>query len=218
MQHLELEELARLVDEEPNAAEAAHLEACAACRAELAALIEQSSALAALPPLTPPAHEWAALEARLAGEGLLRERRSRARWRVVALQAAAALALFAGGAAAGARWQGEGEQPTAARGAGSAVRAVAHQESAAEAEQAVRAAEAAYLAALTRYAELSDAQPSADPATRLAALEGIVLTTRAALEQAPADPVINGYHLAALGQQQAILQELAETASDRRWY
>lgn len=217
MQHLELEELARLVDEEPNPEEATHLAGCAACHAELVALIEQSSALASLPPLTPPAHEWPALEARLAEEGLIRGRPS-GRWRMAALQVAAAVVLFAGGAAAGAGWRGEAPSAPPPTGAGAMVRAIAHQESAAEAEQAVREAEAAYLAALTRYAELTDPQPSADPATRLAALEGIVLTTRAALEEAPADPVINGYHLAALGQQQAMLQRLAETASDRRWY
>ena len=60
--------------------------------------------------------------------------------------------------------------------------------------------------------------------SRLAALEGIVLTTRAALNEAPADPVINGYHLTALEQRDALLRELQEApvhSSDdnqQEWY
>ena len=57
-----------------------------------------------------------------------------------------------------------------------------------------------------------------DPLNQLAALEGIVLTTRAALEEAPADPVINGYHLSALGQRDAILRQIDARADEEPWF
>jgi hypothetical protein len=78
-----------------------------------------------------------------------------------------------------------------------------------EALAVMREAEFAYLNALTRYAELAGGVPGGDPMARLAALEGIVLTTRAALGQAPADPVINGYHMTALAQREATLRQIA---------
>jgi hypothetical protein len=81
--------------------------------------------------------------------------------------------------------------------------------SAEEALLFMREAESAYLEALTRYAELAGGVPGGDPMARLAALEGIVLTTRAALGQAPADPVINGYHMTALAQREATLRQIA---------
>ena len=76
-------------------------------------------------------------------------------------------------------------------------------------------AEGSYLDALARFAELSGSTASDDPTARLAALEGIVLTTRAALAQAPTDPVINGYHLTALAQRDAMLRQVAAGGADR---
>jgi hypothetical protein len=38
-----------------------------------------------------------------------------------------------------------------------------------------------------------------------------VITTRAALGQAPTDPVINGYHLTALAQRDAMLKQIKTT-------
>ena len=84
-----------------------------------------------------------------------------------------------------------------------------------DAAAAVRQAEAAYLAELGRYAELVGGHDEVfDPVARLAALESIVLTTRVALERAPADPVINGYHLSAVAQRDAILRRLAPASAD----
>jgi hypothetical protein len=53
----------------------------------------------------------------------------------------------------------------------------------------------------------------ASPST-MAALESIVLTTRAALNRAPADPVINGYHLTAVAEREAMLRRLAAATAD----
>ena len=73
--------------------------------------------------------------------------------------------------------------------------------------RSLRDAEDKYFSALGRYAEKAGTETN-DPNARLAALEGIVLTTRAALAQAPTDPVINGYHLTALAQRDAMLKQI----------
>ncbi len=85
-----------------------------------------------------------------------------------------------------------------------------------EAAALLRTAESAYLAALGRYADLSGGGEEIDPLARLAALESIVATTRAALGNAPADPVINGYHLTAVAQRDALLRQVS--ASGQTWY
>ena len=72
-----------------------------------------------------------------------------------------------------------------------------------------REAEQLYLNALTRMAELGGGTDMGDPYARLAALEAITSITRAALGQAPADPVLNGYHVTALAQRDATLRQIA---------
>jgi hypothetical protein len=79
-----------------------------------------------------------------------------------------------------------------------------------EALRRLRAAEDSYFNALSSYSQTAGTQTS-DPTTRLAALEAIVITTRAALGQAPTDPVINGYHLTALAQRDAMLKQIKAT-------
>jgi hypothetical protein len=81
----------------------------------------------------------------------------------------------------------------------------------------MREAETHYLEALARFAELTGGIAGDDPVARLAALEGIVLTTGAALDQAPADPVINGYHMTALAQREATLRQIA-TSTAPYWF
>lgn len=97
-------------------------------------------------------------------------------------------------------------------GAASLQRAATPQEAATR----LREAEHAYLAAAARYLDFTSKAETVDPVARLAALESIVATTRAALGQAPADPVINGYHLTAVAQRDATLRQLA--ASGQTWY
>jgi hypothetical protein len=86
-----------------------------------------------------------------------------------------------------------------------------------EAIAQLREAEDLYLSALTRYAEMATRSEPGDPVARLAALQSIVMTTQAALNQAPADPVINGYHLTALASRDATLRQVANATGDR-WY
>ncbi len=271
MQHLSLENLARLLEEAATAEEAAHLEACPACHAELDGLRRQAEALARLGPIEPPATAWPELEARLQREGLLTPAagagvRAARPWGGRLLRIAAALVLYAAGAGtvlalrvqprparmaatggatvtapaqpiapapavaeptATAVEPGPAATPTAAapepsprltaatpdQGTERATPAATPE----EAIVAVRAAERQYQAAYARYAELTDGQQLEDPVTRLAALESIVLTTREALDRAPADPVINGYHLTAVAQRDAALRQIA-LRSDGRWF
>lgn len=81
--------------------------------------------------------------------------------------------------------------------------------------RALRDAENKYFSALSRYSQKAGTETN-DPTARLAALEGIVLTTGAALAQAPTDPVINGYHLTALAQRDAMLKQVKATPT-RSW-
>lgn len=208
MSHLSLEILGRLVDEPPEAEEARHLEACPSCREELAALRMQTAALAALPDPALPDALWARVETRLRAEGIVRQPFGR---RVAGggwIRYAAALALFAAGGLAGWGVGARGEAPVA-----DAAPPTANESPV----QLVRSAEAAYLRALASYAEQQDVSAGYDPVARLAALESIMLTSRAALNKAPADPLINGYYLTAVAQREAMLRQL-DVPADTTWF
>lgn len=206
MRHLTTEDLARLVDEPGTEEERAHLHECPTCAEAMEAMRAQVAALAELPDLAAPAHGWTLLEARMRREGLGAAGSRFARLAGPATRAAAAVALFVAGAATSALLRG----PAPAAGA-------VEPRDVTEAAALLRDREAAYLKALTTYAVFTGDAGAGDPLNRLAALEGIVLTTRAALNEAPADPVINGYHLAALSQREAILREISlETGEE--WF
>jgi hypothetical protein len=265
--HLTLETLARLVDEAPAPGEAAHLRDCLACRRELAALEEQTGALAMLA-AGPAPGAWERLHRRLVEEGLVRVAPATVpRWpRSAGLRQAAGVALLLAGAAAGFALQAGGGGPArVADGArvveapapgpspaeparswtppaapaperANGARLASHAEPAAraptvrtlprsvpqsgggaalEAERAVADlldAQAAFVAALARLAAFADPSSGNDPATRLAALERLVGLTAAALERAPADPVVNGYHLAASAERESLRREMERDA------
>jgi hypothetical protein len=102
MSHLSLETIARLVEDAPASEEAAHLESCAECRAELAAMTEDVHALSLLPDMAAAPDDWESLERRLIDEGLIRTPARRYGGRGMRmLQIAAALTLFVGGSLAG---------------------------------------------------------------------------------------------------------------------
>jgi hypothetical protein len=274
MQHLTLEELARLVDEAPEPAEAEHLRDCLVCRRERDAMRAQTAALADLADPEPSPGAWRSLEAALAAEGLMRPAPARA-FRVShpLLKIAAALVLFATGSAVGlsllrpgttdpvaqapvqpSRSEGRvlgvpplppssaesrvvdapveenaapaSEPPVArlvsaqgadARPATPRRRAPALTPEARAAAKELDDAEAAYVAALRKYAEIADPASGADPETRLSALQTLVETTGRALEQAPGDPVLNGYHLAVLDERDALRRQI-DRASQSAWY
>lgn len=110
-EHLTVERVSALLDE-PCADLAAeeHLERCASCREEFERLSRMRMALSALGDLAPPADEWSRIEARLdrarpeaSGIGRLRAGRLLTS---LPLQAAAAIALFAGGVLVGLEFTG----------------------------------------------------------------------------------------------------------------
>jgi hypothetical protein len=78
-------------------------------------------------------------------------------------------------------------------------------------------AQGAYVAALQQYAALVDANSGADPETRLAVLDQLVLLTGEALERVPGDPVINGYLLAALSERDQVRREV-QAARNVTWF
>ncbi len=218
MLHLTLEALARLVDEAPDVHEEAHLADCSVCREELVALRGQTEALSTLPKLMPPPDAWPALSDRLRAEGLVRAERRRMPGPGM-IRAAAAIALFLLGGAAGFVARGPvegGAQPLAGaletepgvRGGTGAVPG----ESAVELSQEVERTEELFASALDRFMQASGTR-APDPAARLAALDNIVLTTAEALNESPADPVINSYHLTAVAQRKALLRQLS-TSTD----
>lgn len=226
MGHLTTETLGRLVSESPTAEERKHLDSCPFCRSELEAVREQTEAMGALPDLRPPAGDWEALEARLASEGLIRTsglapgvpRWWSSRW----MQAAAALILFLGGAALGSGLPGAGSGRELAEGSGpSGIQLIPvgtqaqPVSSLADAAEAVRLAEQHYVMTLLQYRQLLDAQGEpgtiGDPASRFAALEAIVAAGRAAVQQAPADPFVNGVLVGALAEREALLRTASAT-------
>jgi hypothetical protein len=244
MSHLTLETLARLLDDAPDPTESGHLDICEQCRSELEALRADAAALHALPDPQPPIAAWVALEHRLKAEGLMRTTNwTGTILRLAAVLVIFVLGSVVGGLVM--RQQKQRVYATVSPTVNTPVRAAQepvypetvyatpqsaasltatqplqpNTRPAANAEEAMtrlRDAERAYLAALNRYSDFNARSDNTDPLARLAALESIVATTRAALGQAPADPVINGYHLTAVAQRDATLRQLA--ASGQTWY
>ncbi len=229
MGHLTTETLARLVSEAPSPEEDRHLEECRICQGELKALREQTEITGALPDLRPPPGDWEALEARLVSEGLIRSSglawKASSWWRKGWVQAAAALILFLGGAALGSGaltpdpldQLALGEPPAGRElvPVGARSQPVSNL---AEAAQVVRVAERQYMDALLQYRQIMDAQGEpgyiGNPAARFAAVEAIVAAGRAALQQAPADPYVNGVLVSAMAEREALLRTTSLTSGD----
>jgi hypothetical protein len=229
MGHLTIEGLARLVGEIPSPEEQEHLEACTACRSELKALIEQTEAIGSLPDLRPPPGDWEALEARLASEGLIRSsglvRQASRWWSAGWMQAAAALVHFLGGTALGSGITPSSGETDLARDAsppglelvpvGAQARPVSNL---ADAAEAVNTAEQQYLLSLLQYRQLLDAQGETayigDPTARFAAIEAILAASRAAIQQAPTDPFVNGVLVSSLAEREAFLRNASLTPGE----
>lgn len=224
MQHLMIETIARLVDEAPTDGEAGHLAECDECRTTLEAMRADAVALRNLPMIEPPPTEWPEIEKQLLAEGLIRRYAGASAWKARALRLAASIALFVVGGASGVAWTQArvGGSPSLAdvrpaTGAGApALIAATEPATPEETYQLYRQAEALYFDALARVTDLDDNR-SGDPVARLVVLESIASITRSALDQAPADPVLNGYHLTALAQREATIRQIAASKSGR-WF
>ncbi|MHB8837377.1 MAG: hypothetical protein ACYC7F_00290 [Gemmatimonadaceae bacterium] len=216
MLHISPERLAALVDETATPDEASHLAACAACTAEVAAhrrLVRM--ALTDTPREGEPLNDWASLGAMLTVEGIISasplptSRLSRAQW---AVRIAAGLVLVAGSALLG-RWTAGLELPSASQQAvATAPSAAALFESPQAAMNVLSSAQqqysdaAAYLAAQDTSSHFIGLNVNTYRA-RLTALDNIVASTRAALYQAPQDPVLNQYYLSAMAAREATLKQ-----------
>jgi hypothetical protein len=221
MSHLSPERLAALSDDTPTPVESAHITACRACSAELAAQRKLARMAAVAGPVTDgPLSSFDALLPRLRAEGLIARpdrRTTLIRWTT---RAAASLVLVGGGVVAG---RMSAAQPGGARaqgddGSGStSFAAVAQPVSSFQTpDDAVKAlslsqqtyqSAAAYLAAQDTTSHFIGLNENTYR-TRLTALDDILAATRAALYQAPQDPVLNQYYQGTLSARQATLVQL----------
>jgi hypothetical protein len=218
MSHLPIERLAALADEPPSQTEAAHLAACAECAREramfrsLADLANGESARIGQPLTT-----WESIKPVLIADGVIdtgrglpfRAQRVRRPW----LQVAAAVLLIAGGLMAG-RYSAGGSvfpgdvapQQTASLDSVPRFESVDDARVAQAQAQAIYQTATAFLAAQDTSANAVDS-PSSMRA-RLAALDRAREVMGEALNDAPYDPVINGYYLNTLGQREATIRQL----------
>ena len=221
MSHLNPERLAALSDDVPTPIESAHITTCEACSAELVAQRKLARMAAAAGPLTDgPLSNFDALVPRLKAEGLIApaDRRALAiRW---TMRAAASVALVAGGVLAGrlsvAAQGGSLAQGKDASGVTSLAALAQPVSSFQTPDDAVKAlsmsqqtyqSAAAYLAAQDTTSHFIGLNENTYR-TRLTALDDILAATRAALYQAPQDPVLNQYYQGTLSVRQATLVQL----------
>lgn len=217
MEHLSLEDLARLVDDQPTTDEMRHLGGCETCARELDALRDQTRALGGLPEIMPPKGDWNAIEARLRSEGLVEDpglfRKLGLARTPTWMKAAAAVLLFLSGTGTGVAFANAGA-------VGPAAMSVERIASVEDAASAVRDAEEGYVSAVSRYRELLAREGgealAADPITRVAALEHLVMVSQAAVRQAPGDPFLNGFLASALAERDAALR-LVSSGQDN-WF
>ena len=217
MSHLSPERLAALLDEQPTAAELAHLAGCRPCSRERGAY----EALAAMskvgPSIGQPLTSWEKLAPALRKDGVLipdigaarRARLSRG-W----MQAAAAVLLVLGGAAFG-RMTARQASPVDITDVALAEPTFASLE---EAQQVAARSQNVYQAATAFIATQDPVSRSLSTPSglkpRIAALEQVSQIVGAALEDAPYDPVVNNLYLSAQGQRAASIRML-NTASTR---
>lgn len=234
MSHLSIDRLAAFADETPTPEEATHLAGCWDCRAEVAAHRRLARMAAMAPVHAEPLTAWSQLAPQLRAEGIivdvertgaprtaapsfggrdmvpLMKAERKPSLNVWAMRIAAGLALIVGGGLVG--------RVTAPAGAASpnfemAAAPIAQYRSPDEAVRALNVAQqqyqsaAAFLASrdtMSRFVGMNQDSYEA----RLAALDEIAATTRAALYRAPQDPLLNQYYLTTLGAREATLREI----------
>jgi hypothetical protein len=216
MSHLSPERLAALIDEQPTAAELAHLAGCRPCARErgayeaLAAMAQSGATIGS--PLT----SWDKLAPALRDDGVIETdvgRMRRVRLLRGFMQAAAAVILVTGGVVFG-RMTASAPAPGVMAQVGSAevqFASIEEAQAAAAESQNIYQASMAYLAARDTVG-LSVTTPSVMK-TRLAALEQVAQIAGAALESSPYDPVVNNIYLNARGQRDASVRMLNATST-----
>jgi len=234
MSHLSTERLAALGDEEPTPAEVQHLASCAACARERNAYRTLvAMARAERDAIGIPLTRWESIAGALLtephvatsarGPALVPAAPGRTiTFARLPMRVAAGFLLMAGGVLAGRVSAGAPPLPLGDnRGAatsGAGARQVANVSdtiafsSVEEARATQLRSETLYQQAAAFLAEhdtsaASDGNPEVVK-SRLAALDQMISTTRAAMREAPHDPVINGYYLTTVNQREATLRQL----------
>lgn len=224
MQHLPIERLAELADVEPSRDEAEHLASCPQCARERAAY-RRLAGLAGVERsrIGPPLTEWESLRSRLAHDGIISH--DNGLWRDVALgstrwvrQAAAAVVLILGGLYAGRVSAGMSYADAMVVGRSAPVldagSPAADFSSPSEALSVLNAAYEQYSSAAT-YLAANDTLSSGEAfdrfRARLAFLDEVARSTRAALAEAPQDPLINQFYVSTLGARDATLHRMGQT-------
>jgi hypothetical protein len=215
MSHLPIERLAALADEQPSAEESKHLAECAECARELEAIRSLVSLAGAERELmSVPLTRWDTLAAKLRSEGLVASnvKRQTSNVQRQLMQLAAALLLIAGGVAAGRVSAGAAMVPGGISGNVADVSNDSVKMTFANADEAARYQqlyERGYQKAIEYQATMDNSAGSpASMRTRLSALDRATRTMREALNDAPADPVINSFYLNSFAQREATLRAL----------
>lgn len=212
MSHLSIDRLAAIADETPTPDEATHLAGCWDCRAEVAAYRRLARLSAMAPVHAEPLTAWSQLAPQLRAEGIIvdSQRAHKPSLNVWAMRIAAGLALIVGGGLLG---RATAPSDAANPNYEMAAAPLAVYGSPDEAVRALNVAQqqyqsaAAFLASrdtLSRFVGMNQDSYEA----RLAALDEIAATTRAALYRAPQDPLLNQYYLTTLGAREATLREI----------
>ncbi len=211
MLHLDPERLAALADGDPTAEEAEHLAHCAGCRCEREAhraLV--SMAADARAELSPPLTTWESIAGELREQQMLLPPLAHRRpmWMRALGQSAAAVLLVAGGVFAGRKSVGANSGMVALSADSIAKTFASAKDARLMLDRANRQYQLAaeYLSALDTTAR-GGSQPEMYR-TRLAALDAVAGIARTAVNEAPQDPVINQYYLAAINARQVALQQL----------
>lgn len=232
MSHLITDRLAAIADETPTPDEATHLAGCWDCRAEVAAYRRLARMAAMAPAHSEPLSAWSNLAPQLRAEGIIvdaqrgggsvvaiADRRASRPMKAWTLRIAAGLALLVGGGIAGRATvtRSPGFEPALA----TAVMPASQYQSPDEAIRALTVAQQQYQSAAAFLASRDSSsrfvgmnQDSYE--ARLAALDEIAATTRAALYRAPQDPLLNQYYLTTLGAREATLREIGAAMPNSR--
>jgi hypothetical protein len=216
MSHLSPERLAALIDEQPTAAELAHLASCRPCARERGAYEALAEMAQGGSTIGSPLTSWDALAPALRRDGVIETdigRMRRVRLLRGFMQVAAAVVLVAGGVVFGRMTAASSGTDVVSQVSAGDVQfaSIEEAQAAAAKSQNVYQASMAYLAARDTVG-LSVATPSVIK-TRLAALEQVAQIAGAALESAPYDPVVNNIYLNARGQRDASVRMLNTTST-----
>lgn len=215
--HLNREQISALLDyPEGVPGGLDHVDRCAECAREYEQMSRMRMALSGLPELEAPAGEWDAIQEKLGLEPLGQPVVTSIWRRATAwpLQAAAVLALFAAGLMVGQRISpntGATQQPTVAAADGAIATAP-------ESSLAIEPAEA-YLrtvADLQQHRDGFDESGAnqvgpAAVAERITHLDGMIEASRAALRDAPADPVLNNFLFQLVDERDDLAVQLDQT-------